>query len=101
MEHQPIKPDQVGVAKQSAIPAFVFAAFNDLIARKFVDGCAKVTQDEAVTLILQKNTHLTRQDLFDHGYLNVEEAYRSAGWKVMYDKPAYFENYPAYFEFRK
>ena len=51
--------------------------------------------------ILATNADLTRQTVFDNGWLDVEEAHRAAGWRVEYDKPAYNESYDAFFVFSK
>lgn len=37
--------------------------------------------------------------LIKEKWLDIEDHYRKAGWKVTYDKPAYCENYDAYFKF--
>ncbi len=42
-----------------------------------------------------------RAVVFAKGWLEVEDIYRKAGWKVKYDKPAYSENYPATFKFER
>lgn len=108
-----ISPDQVAAQKAKSFPDFVFDAFNELIAANFTTGSATVYQSKVIDLILAKaNKGLTSADIDDgmglswndvlnKGYLNVEEVYREAGWKVTYDKPAYNESYPASFEFRK
>lgn len=45
--------------------------------------------------------HITEQECFDRHYLDIEEIYSASGWVVKYDKPAYNEDYPATFEFKK
>ena len=42
---------------------------------------------------------VTRATIFDNNWLDIEPTYRKAGWKVIYDGPAYCENYPATFTF--
>ena len=56
-------------------------------------------QGVAVKLMVEKG--LNRNEIFNKGWLNIEEVYRSAGWKVNYDKPAYNESYDAYFTFER
>ncbi len=99
MTVQPISPDEVGLAKVVATPDEVFQAFNTLIALNYVGGYSTVKQDDVMELL--EATSLVRADIFKNGWLNVEEAYRSVGWTVEYDKPAYNESYPATFTFRK
>lgn len=98
---KPISPDQIGEAKRLHFPPAVFDAVNGLIAENFTGGRANFTQDEVVQRILQLDSTMTRQKVFDNGYLNFEEAYRDAGWSVDYDKPGYNESYNANFTFRK
>ena len=95
----PLKPDQVEKAQQFAVPAAVFDAFNAAIAGAFDGQRAVVKQDHVVSAIVSAG--FDRQTIFDRGYLNVEEAYRAECWKVVYDKPAYNETYPATFTFSK
>jgi len=44
---------------------------------------------------------LTRQGMYDKGWMDVEDAYRKAGWDVDFDKPGYNETYEANFTFSK
>ena len=94
----PIRPDEVAKEQSITFPDAVFESFNALILQNFVYDRATVRQDEVVTLMVTKG--LDVNDIFDKGWLNVEEAYRQVGWKVEYDKPGYNESYPAIFEFR-
>lgn len=99
---EPIHPDEVGAYKAKIFPAFVIEAFNTLIATKYIDGRAKVYQNEVIDKMIEMcNMQIDRDMIFKNGWLNIEEMYRSAGWKVRYDKPAYNESYEAYFEFRR
>ncbi len=105
---KPISPSQVGAAKASVFPPEVFQAFNELIARNSVDGCAVVKQDDAVARIaelmgerLHEDPQCRRAVAFERHYLDVEDAYRATGWTVEYDKPGYNETYSATFTFSK
>jgi hypothetical protein len=40
-----------------------------------------------------------QQVIFDNHWLDIEDHYRKAGWKVTYDKPSYYEDYDAFFKF--
>jgi hypothetical protein len=94
---KPIKPSEVASKKGSDFPDAVFEAFNELIARDFHEGSATVLQSDVVELMIKKG--LKREEIYEHGWLNVEEAYRAAGWGVEYDKPGYNETYRADFTF--
>ena len=95
----PITPAEAMKAKTQAILSEVFQVFDELITRNIsLTGTAKGYQDEAVTMITSKlNIH--RSVVFANKWMDVEEAYRQAGWLVEYDKPAYYENYEAYYMF--
>ncbi len=99
MSGKPIRPADVGELKAENFPAEVFDAFNELIAAEFVGNSATFRQDEVVKLMKSKG--LSSRDIFDKGWLNVEAAYTAVGWVVEYDKPAYNEDYPATFTFKK
>jgi hypothetical protein len=99
----PIKPSDIVKAKQAVIPEEVYEAFNDQIAEKWSRNEAKVLQDDVVDAILAKfkaaGKPILRNAIFDRGWLDVEEVYRKAGWRVVFDKPGYNESYAAYFVF--
>lgn len=94
-----ISPKNIGKVKKRAFPSAVVETFNELIARNFTNGSAKVLQEDAVKLMVEKG--LDRSEIFVKGWLNVEEIYEAEGWLVEYDKPVYYggENFKAYFTF--
>lgn len=98
---QPLKPEDVGEAKTKHFPDAVIEAFNELIAEQYVNGTAKVKQKDVTARMVAKG--IDKDEIAFNGYLNVEEMYRSQGWKVKYDKPTYYagESYDAYFEFTR
>lgn len=96
----PITPDQIGHAQRVALPPVVVDTWNTLIAQHWSGGSAKIMQNEAVTDLMAA-TGLSRTDVFDKHYLDIEQMYRDAGWKVEYDKPGYNESYEASFTFSK
>lgn len=97
---RPITPDEVQKLKEKNIPEQVFDAFNDLIARSWDGKRAVVLQAEAATAIAERMS-ITREAVFARKLLDVEEAYRGAGWHVVYDKPGYNEPGEASFEFSR
>jgi hypothetical protein len=94
---KPIRPDEVGEAKGTHIPAAVFDAFNAEIATQFAHGSAIVAQNAVIDRLVRGG--MTRGELFDRGWLNIEEAYRSVGWTVSYEKPGFNETGAATFKF--
>lgn len=101
---KPIAPDDAfDKAEQmriAAIPEKVVEVFNTLIVENMRHGVARVTQNDAISRIIDA-MGVERQIVFDKNWLDIEALYRAAGWKVNYDKPAYYENYDAFFEFRR
>ena len=93
----PIKPGEVVKQKKESFPDEVFEAFNELIGEKFSGYCAQFKQDSVVVRMVQKG--LSRADIFDKGWLDVEDVYRTHGWDVEYDSPGYNESYSATFKF--
>jgi hypothetical protein len=98
---KPITPQEASQQRQTQIPDFVIDCFNKLIAKNYRNGRARVIQNEVMLEILATDADLTRQTVFDNGWLDVEEVYRAAGWRVEYAKPAYNETYDAFFVFSK
>lgn len=97
---KPIRPEEVGAMQREALPDVVIEVFNEQIALNFINGVADVKQRQVLHLLEQK-LEMQRQEIVNKGWLNVEEAYRSAGWVVEYDKPGYNETYGAFFTFRR
>jgi len=98
----PIKPSDIMRAKRSSLPDGVFEAFNEIIVEKW-DGNYEsyFLQSTIVKRLKEKFPDLSDDDFFKKGYLNVEEFYIEAGWKVVYDSPDYNETYPPSFKFIK
>ena len=106
---KPINPDDIPAMKAAYIPDWIVEEVNKLIARNFSSGSAMVKQNEIIDAARcsERNgfefdtADEFRNIMFAKGYLNIEEIYRAAGWKVSYDKPGYNESYDAYFVFSK
>jgi hypothetical protein len=92
---KPISPKEAQDLKNRNLPSEVIEAFNELIAQDFNGTTSTVSQKEVVALIKKK----LKTEFKDH-YLNVEPLFEDHGWKVVYDKPGYNEDYDATFEFR-
>ena len=101
-----IKPITPAKAKtKQTFPDEIIKAFNDLLTEKGSSSSIRITQDEAIERALANFTasgkKITRSQIFENNWMDVEDTYRKAGWKVSYDKPGYCESYPAYFIFSK
>ena len=102
---EPIKPEDIveksAEYKKASMPDGVIEAFNELIGKNWSGNSAKVTQNEAIDLIIEKVERTSRRKIIDNHWLDVEDIFREQGWKVSYDKPGYCEDYEAYFIFSK
>jgi hypothetical protein len=101
---KPISPQEVAQAKAKRIPEPIIRAFNDLIAKNWDGEFSVVFQVKVIELAIEyfceeKQIQVTREKIFQNNWLDIEEIYRNEGWKVIYDRPSYCENYEAYFKF--
>jgi hypothetical protein len=102
----PITPAEVLGVKAVTVPEGALKAWNEIITENYVDGRSHFTQKQLVDRILKNLkgvTHdgkrVTRFDIFDKGWLDLEDTFRQASWNVEYDKPGFNENYAANFTF--
>jgi hypothetical protein len=96
---KPITPKEVQEMVDASLPGVVFEVFNKLIIKYWNgENSATIKQEEAALEIADAMS-LSIQQVMSRGYLNIEQAYRKAGWSVVYDAPAYNEDYPATFKF--
>lgn len=96
---EPIKPSDISEYKKNNAPEKVIEAWNTVIARNFrANRYSQFTLDELVDEIYYA-TGASRRSMLDKGWLDLEEIYIAAGWKVEFDKPGYNESYAANFTF--
>lgn len=100
---KPITPEEILVAhikaKIASIPTFVIEIVNSLITDNY--------NPRAKSSIVYQNDILSKLDLcvtdrdeiFEKGWLDFEENFRSYGWKVEYFKPPYYDDSDPYFKF--
>lgn len=98
---QPIAPHEVADKKLETIPDAVIRAFNGLLTKKYNGYDATIKQEEAIMAIRAEDETISRQEIFDNHWLDVEDIYRSIGWDVTFDKPGYNESYSARYVFKK
>lgn len=119
MPVKPIRPDDAAVAKTEVFPDAVIEAWNEIIAKHYVNGHSNFTQLEIANHIalkmglvpceaqakggqdLDRALAVARTQIFEEHWLDVEPLYERYGWKVTYDKPAYNETYEANFTFTR
>lgn len=99
-----LNPNDLAKKKKEVLPDFVFEAFNNIIAKNFNNNSSHFRQDEVVEEMIklaQFSEPIDKKIIFDNHYLDVEDVYREEGWTVSYDSPAYCEDFPATFTFKK
>ena len=94
----PITPKEASVSKLQNLPEQVIETWNTIIATNLRGNVAIVKQNLIVSALCGA-MECTRNMVFNSGWLEIESLYRKAGWKVVYDKPGYNEDYEAYFTF--
>lgn len=94
---KPITPSDVAKRKTVTMPDAAIEAFNELIEENATRGRATFEQDAVVERMVAKG--LKRVEIFERGWLHVEDVFGRAGWRVEYDKPGWDETYPARFTF--
>ena len=106
---RPITPTEVETHKKTTFPPLVYKAFNELISKSYNPKTerAVVLQKTVVDLIVEyskdedKDEHLTKEDVYKDNLLDIEFAYREAGWGVNHEKASMGEDFESYFEFTK
>lgn len=99
---KPITPTEAREKFLAGLPDFVIEAVNALLIKRGLDKETVIKQEEVVKEILMRGpAELKRADIFDNKYLDFEPAFRAAGWKVAFDKPAYCESYEAFWTFTR
>jgi hypothetical protein len=93
-----MKPSELD--KTTVIPELVFEIMNALITVAW-DGFQAVVRQDAFVERISQGLGISRTEVFDRNYLNVEDAYRKVGWNVAYDKPGFNEAGEALFVFKK
>jgi len=99
METKAITPQEIIDNLPKIIPSAIIDAVNNLLTKKFRGNEVVIKQDEILDEV-RKISNLSRQDIFENKWLDFEPIYRNSGWIVTYDKPAYNENYAAFYNFK-
>lgn len=97
---RPVTPDEIQEVKNNDIPPEIIEIFNLLIVKNWNGRSATVMQNTAMAQAVAK-LDVSRQFIFDNHWMDVEDVFRRAGWKVEYDKPGHNESYEANFTFTK
>lgn len=98
MPVNPIRPEEVAANRK--LPDVVMTAWNLMIAEKFDGQTAYIKQDDIVVKIADA-MDVTRSVVFEKNWLEIEDMYRAAGWKVIYNKSMTGDNFDSHFIFKK
>lgn len=101
MAGTPISPLEALKASEKAIPEQVFDAFNEMLTENLTRGRRSVSasfkESEVVARIVAKG--ISKKELYERRWLDVESHYRKLNWTVDHDQPGYNESYEATFHF--
>lgn len=99
MEIKPITPQEAKAKQVVSIHPTLIELINEHLVKNAADKSITLKQPELINAFMERHENFDRQKLFDDNMLDFEDAYRKQGWKVRYDKPAYYEGYDAYWVF--
>lgn len=100
MAVQPITPQEALALKITNIPDVVIETVNKMLAEKITKNPRIVLlQKDICDRVCAASPDLHTRLIYANGWLDFEPFYEKAGWKVVYDKPSYCENYEANFTF--
>lgn len=94
---KPIKPEDIVYLK--VFPDEVITAFNELIAKKWNGSQAVIKTKDVMALIVSKG--ISQKTLLDNHYLDVEDLYKTEGWRVKYESPSWEESFDPFYKFTK
>ena len=101
MAVKPITPQEALDMKITSIPDVVIETVNAMIAERMTkSGHVTLLQKDIVERIRASSPY-TKEHIYAGQWLDFEPFYEAAGWKVVYDKPAYDESYEANFKFSR
>lgn len=98
--NKPITPDDMIAQKETNLSIYL-PVWNNLIIQNWDGNKSIIYLDEIITSLIEYFPNLKKQTIFKHNILDVEDIYRKVGWDVIYDKPAYNEDYKTHFIFKK
>jgi hypothetical protein len=97
---KPVTPKELKGTAGDDIPEVVIEAVNNLLKKKFrKNQSVTLRQDDIAKEISRLNSDMTPTKVYANGWMDFEPVFERAGWTVTYDKPGYYESYPATFEF--
>jgi len=94
---KPFTPAEAKASQANYIPDEIITVVNSFLAQRASSKSINITQEEVIEALKELEFNISQ--LFSKNMLDFEAAYRKAGWKVEYDKPAYNETHAAYWTF--
>lgn len=103
---KPLTPVEALSAKTGNIPAFVVEAANELLVKNLsLQGRATIKLPDLIDLAVAKAEQacagVSRQTMIENKWFDIEPLFRSAGWKVDFEKTSYADPHPSYFTFQR
>jgi hypothetical protein len=99
---KPISPEEVDERFKHSIPDIVIECFNNIIVDRWnpTTRSAKFPLKD-ISMRIENASNYSSKQIYDNHWLDVENIFRDAGWKVEYDSPGYNETYEASFTFSR
>ena len=86
----PFSPAEAKAAQVSNLPDDVINVVNTLLSKRASGRTIVIKQEEVVDQL--KKAGYTSEQIQEAHLLDFEAAFTQAGWKVIYDRPAYNES---------
>jgi hypothetical protein len=101
----PLSPENAKEAqllwRKTNIPQGVIAVFNEFLCQELDDdGNAIIDQDDIVPVVAER-MGVDRSVVYAKKWLDIEDIFREAGWKVEYVKLPYYDPGSHYWTFAK
>jgi len=94
---KPLSPSEAQKAFNKNLPDFVIESANELIVENLdTNGGASFTFE---ALKVRIDTKKPDDVPWNKKWLDIEDAFKAAGWKVVADSPGYNETYKGHFKF--
>jgi hypothetical protein len=96
---KPIRPTEAKSKKLDSIPDEMIEAVNEMIAENLSEsGRSSFKAKDLITRFRTK--YSGSEDVYKKKWLDFEDIYRKAGWKVSYESPSYGDSdFDPYFTF--
>lgn len=97
--HKPITPQEARARWGAEVPHEVLKVVNHMLSAGGGSGKPVVLKQSDVVARIIMAMGVLRHEVFDRHWLDFEEAYRAAGWRVEYVKPGFNESGDAFWTF--